>query len=207
MKTIWHGIKNKGENIGLAFIILGVLVLLTQFALVLSGLRTEVGLLGASLGLLSVGLGFIAVGMAAKSDRWARARLAYLQGTVEEEKYAELDLARIPRSKQLTGPGTEDEIYKASSKHPFYFGNAWIRLDSMKEGDVVRIRLYVVEDDKKSQVSVDEENTYSGVQATMAKISGGFCNQEGVIITAEQTAVASSPIRIGCYVYDAMRGS
>ena len=69
LKKLLHKTKERGEDIGLAFIILGVLVLFTQFALVLSGLRTETGLLGASLGLLSVGLGFTAIGMAAKSDK------------------------------------------------------------------------------------------------------------------------------------------
>jgi len=69
LKKPLHKTKERGEDIGLAFIILGVLVLFTQFALGLSGLRTEAGLLGASLGLLSVGLGFTAIGMAAKSDK------------------------------------------------------------------------------------------------------------------------------------------
>ncbi len=76
----------------------------------------------------------------------------------------------------------------------------------MHERDIVRIRLYITEDGKESQVSVDAENTYSGIQYTMVKISGGFYNKEGVKITAEQLAVHSAPIKIGCYVYDAMRG-
>ena len=69
LKKLWREMKNRGENIGLVFAILGVLLLLIQFALVLLGLRTESGLLGASLGLLSVGLGFIAIGTTAKSDK------------------------------------------------------------------------------------------------------------------------------------------
>jgi len=69
LKDVWYMAKDRGENIGLVFIILGVLLLLAQFALVLSGVRIESGLLGASLGLLSVGLGFIAVGMSSKSDK------------------------------------------------------------------------------------------------------------------------------------------
>ena len=131
LKDLWRELKNRGENIGLTFIILGVLVLLLQFALVLSGLRTESGLLGASLGLISVGLGFISIGMASKGDKWAKARLASILGTVEEEKYAELDLARNPQSGtyQLTSFGKEDVIYDSSKyeTHPFLFGNAWIR--------------------------------------------------------------------------------
>lgn len=68
-KKLWSAMKNRGETIGLNFIILGAVVLLVQFGLVLSGLRTESGLLGASFGLISVGLGFTAIGMAAKSDK------------------------------------------------------------------------------------------------------------------------------------------
>lgn len=69
LRDTWHEIKDRGENIGLVFILLGALLLLAQFALVLSGLRTEIGLLAASLGLLSIGLGSVAVGMAAKFDK------------------------------------------------------------------------------------------------------------------------------------------
>jgi len=69
MNKLWTEIQKIGEKIGRIFFIFGVLALLAQFVLVLLGLRTEIGLLGASLGLLSVGLGFIAIGMAAKSDR------------------------------------------------------------------------------------------------------------------------------------------
>lgn len=209
MSKLWSEIKNQGENIGLFFLILGIGVLLVLFVLVIVGIETELWLLGTSLGLLSVGLGFIAVGMAKKGDTWAHARLAYLLGTVEEEKYAELDLARSPQSKsyQLTGNGKEDLIYYSGTpKHVFYFGNAWIRLDSMREGDIVRIRLYIIEDGEESQVSDDDNNTYTGVQHVMVKINGGFYNKEGVKITAEQIGVSSSPIKIGCYVYDAMRG-
>ena len=70
----WDKIKNRGENIGFPFLIIGLLVLLLNFALVYKGLLTEAGLLGASLGLISVGLVFISIGMASKGDKWARAR-------------------------------------------------------------------------------------------------------------------------------------
>ncbi len=69
LKKLWARIQDIGQTIGFVFIILGVLVLFTQFALVWSGLLTEGGLLGAALGLLSVGLGFTAIGMTAKSDK------------------------------------------------------------------------------------------------------------------------------------------
>ena len=69
LKAAWHETKDRGENIGLVLIILGALLMLVQFALVLLGLRAEMGLLAASLGLISVGLGFVAVGMSAKSDK------------------------------------------------------------------------------------------------------------------------------------------
>lgn len=66
---VWDEMKSRGENIGIVFFIFGLAILLVQFGLVLCGLRTETGLLGASLGLLSVGLGFIAIGMSTKSNR------------------------------------------------------------------------------------------------------------------------------------------
>jgi len=69
LKDLWREMKNRGEDIGLTFIILGVLILLVQFALVLSDLRTEIDLLATSLGLLSVGLGFTAIGLSHKADK------------------------------------------------------------------------------------------------------------------------------------------
>lgn len=66
---LWDEFKNRGESIGRVFLIVGLVVLSVQFVLVICGLRTETGLLGASLGLLSVGLGFIAMGMSRKADR------------------------------------------------------------------------------------------------------------------------------------------
>ena len=69
LAQLWSETKNRGESIGIVFTILGGVVLFLQFGLVLAGLRSESGLLGASFGLISVGLGFIAIGMATKSDR------------------------------------------------------------------------------------------------------------------------------------------
>jgi len=68
LKELWTKIQNNGKTIGFLFLILGVCVLLTQFALILSDSQNESDLLGVWLGLFSAGLGFIAIGMAAKSD-------------------------------------------------------------------------------------------------------------------------------------------
>jgi hypothetical protein len=68
LRELWYEMKKRGEIIGVVLIIVGFVGLLAQFALVLRGLRTESGLLGASLGLLSVGLGFVAIGMSAKLE-------------------------------------------------------------------------------------------------------------------------------------------
>jgi len=212
LRDFWGDIKDRGESIGYPFFILGILGLLTLFGLVIAGVRTEIWLLGTSLGLLSVWLGFTSIGIAAKSDKWSRPRLAHLLGTVEEGQYAELDLARSPQSRsdyQLTGAGNEDILYDSKKYKrqdtPFLFGNAWIRLDLKKQEDVVRIRLYITEDGEESQASKDDENTYSGIYTGMVKIDGNFYNKEGITIKAEQLA-GSSPVTIGCYVYDAMRG-
>ena len=75
----------------------------------------------------------------------------------------------------------------------------------MAVGDTVRIRVYVTEGEVESRVSVDADNIYSGVQVTMAKVSGCFYSQEGIRITAEQTVVGSRPITVDCYAYDAVR--
>jgi len=165
-------------------------------------------LLGISIGTISIGLGFIAIGMSVKTDKYLQIMLSSLYGDLNQAISAQLDLARIRQSHQLSGPGIEDKIYESGGRRqlPFYFGNAWIRLDSMKEGDVIRIRVYVTEDGVESKISEDADNTYTGTQTTMARISGGFYNQEGIRITAEHVAVVSSPLTIGCYAYDAMRG-
>ncbi len=69
MSSLWLTSKSRGEIIGLPLIVFGILILISQFALVLSGLTSEIGLLSASLGIISVGLGFIALGVATKSDK------------------------------------------------------------------------------------------------------------------------------------------
>ncbi len=207
IKRLWREIKNDGESIGLCFFIMGILVLLTGFVLAIVGRRTEIWLLSVSLGLLSIWLGFTAIGMSAKTDKYVQMMLESLHGIINEAISAELDLGRIITKKELTRTDKEYLIYDSGEKQtPFLFGSALVCLDKMKEKDVVRIRLYITEDGKELQVSVDEENTYSGIQSLMAKISGGFYNNEGVKITAEQITVHSAPIKIGCYTYDAMRG-
>ena len=69
LKKQWREMKDKGENVGIIFFILGFLLLVIIFALLLSGKRTEIGFLAISIGLISVGLGFTAIGMSAKSDK------------------------------------------------------------------------------------------------------------------------------------------
>lgn len=67
--VLWRRLKERGEAIGFVFFILGIGVLVTLVALVVSDLKAESWLLGAFLGLLSVGLGFTALSIAAKSDK------------------------------------------------------------------------------------------------------------------------------------------
>ena len=80
---IWNEIKNRGENIGLIFVIYGICVLLIQFVLVLVGLRTEIDLLSISLGLLSFGLGCIAIGISTKATKRQTDLLERLDKNVE----------------------------------------------------------------------------------------------------------------------------
>jgi hypothetical protein len=68
-KKQWREMKDKGENIGPIFIVLGVSLLVIIFALLLSGKRTEIGFLAVSISLISVGLGFTAIGLSAKADK------------------------------------------------------------------------------------------------------------------------------------------
>ena len=69
LKKQWHEMKDKGENTGFIFFILGFSLLVIIFALLLSGKRTEIDFLAISIGLISLGLGFTAIGMSAKSDK------------------------------------------------------------------------------------------------------------------------------------------
>jgi len=69
LKKQWHEMKDKGENVGIIFFILGFLLLAIIFALLLSGKRTEIDFLAISIGLISLGLGFTAIGMSAKLDK------------------------------------------------------------------------------------------------------------------------------------------
>lgn len=205
-KIRWYDIVVRGEKIGKPILVFASVIFISGIVLAALGLGVPVDLIAVSLGFFSIALGCIAIGLAKKNDILAH----YHFGRFEEESSAELDLARHSCSGEypLSGQGTEDELYNSGEqRHPFLFGNAWVRLDGMKEGDVVRIRLYIREAGKWSRVSRDEENTYSGMQGTMKKIDGGFYNKEGVRITAEQISVNSSRVTVGCYIYDAARGN
>lgn len=73
LDKLGYQMKSAGENVGLIFLIPGLLLLITLFGLTLAGVQIEVAifvtLLSLSLGLTSVGLGFVSVGMSAKSDK------------------------------------------------------------------------------------------------------------------------------------------
>ena len=103
---LWNEIKDRGEAIGLAFLILGIVILFVLFGLELSRLQSERGfLLGASLGLLSVGLGFIAIGMSAKSDRRHSDLLQRLDRNllkVLDQFEPELDTVESPKVQTIT---------------------------------------------------------------------------------------------------------
>ena len=201
--------KAKAEGGGIILLIFGCLILLASVILAFKPNYDEFWLIGISLGVISIALGSIAVGMSAKSDRYVKMMLKWIDGTIQQNSSAELDLARYPQSGiyKLIDKGREKIIYDSSryKDHCFLFGNAWIRLDSMKESDVIRIRMYITEDGIESLATSDEDNTYHGVQLKMAKLSGGFYNKEGVKITAE--LLSDSEIEIGFYAYDAMRGN
>ena len=120
---VWDEIKSRGERVGHVFFILGCSVLLVQFVLVLNGLRTETGLLGASLGLLSVGLGFIAIGTAAKSDKIHTDLLRRVDNNVlkvldkfepELDTYEPPEQIIIPEPAQLKVEGGVPRVIKGS---------------------------------------------------------------------------------------------
>jgi tetrahydromethanopterin S-methyltransferase subunit G len=70
LKELWTRTRNVGESIGFFFLSLGLLVLLTHFALLLLGLQIKSDfLISVWLGLFSVGLGFIAIGLSEKADK------------------------------------------------------------------------------------------------------------------------------------------
>ena len=68
-KDLWINIRSNGETLGFLFLLLGVLVLITQVYLIVQDPQNASDFTGIWLGLFSVGLGFIAIGMAARSDK------------------------------------------------------------------------------------------------------------------------------------------
>ncbi|MDP2729024.1 MAG: hypothetical protein Q8O55_00860 [Dehalococcoidales bacterium] len=66
---LWTKIRSIGELIGFIFLILGVLVLITQTYLIVRPSQNTSDLTGIWLGLFSVGLGLIAIGMSQKADK------------------------------------------------------------------------------------------------------------------------------------------
>ena len=69
LKELWTKIRSIGEPIGFIFLILGVLVLITQVYLIVRDSQNTSDLTGIWLGLFSVGLGFIAIGLSQKADK------------------------------------------------------------------------------------------------------------------------------------------
>lgn len=69
LRKLWDGVKARGEDIGLPFLIIGGLLVFVRFILVLVGVPSDITLFAVGLALLSVGLGFTSVGMSAKSDK------------------------------------------------------------------------------------------------------------------------------------------
>ncbi len=69
LKKPWRGMKDIGEDAGIAFFVLGFLLLVIIFFLLLSGTLADLGFLAISIGLMSLGLGFAAIGISAKSDK------------------------------------------------------------------------------------------------------------------------------------------
>ncbi len=69
LKDLWTKLQNTGVIIGSVFLILGVLVLITQTFLIVSDSQNKSDLIGIWLGLFSVGLGCIAIGLSQKADK------------------------------------------------------------------------------------------------------------------------------------------
>ncbi len=195
---------------------IGALIAAVGFALLVLAsfdvYTTDATGLGLVLGLISWGLGWIALSVAYSSGSYVERMLEFIHGEMSQQFSAEFDTARIVNTVQLAETGREFVIYNSSANIgmrgvPFYFGNAVVFLSSMKERDIVRIRMYVYKDGDRYQTSRDEENTFEGKQAGATRVDGGFYNQEGIEITAEHVVAESSPLEICCFAYDAARGS
>lgn len=212
IKTWWLKDKEKAEGGGTILLLFGVVLLIISCGLALIPNYDELWLVGISIGVISIALGFIAIGMSAKSDRYVKIMLSTIKGEISQQFSAEFDLARIINKVKLTKIGSEYAIYNSNENMgkkdvPFYFSNAVVFLNAMKENDIVRLRMYIYKDGEKYQISGDEENTFKGKQAGAVKIDGGFYNQEGIEITAEHISAELSPLEICCYAYDAARGN
>jgi tetrahydromethanopterin S-methyltransferase subunit G len=69
LKKQFHEMKDRGEDIGIIFFLLGFLLLVILFILLLLGKRSEIGFVSIVIGLMSFGLGFAAIGISAKTDK------------------------------------------------------------------------------------------------------------------------------------------
>jgi len=68
-KQLWTKIRSIGEPVGFLFLLLGVLVLITQAYLIVQDSQNKTDLTGIWLGLFSVGLGCIAIDLSEKADK------------------------------------------------------------------------------------------------------------------------------------------
>ena len=98
LRQLWEGMKARGENIGLPFLIIGGSLVIFRFILVLVGVSSDLTLFAVGLALVSVGVGFTSVGMSAKSDR----RQTDLLNTLDKKVSA---LPLMFRGDTLTPPG------------------------------------------------------------------------------------------------------
>ena len=98
IKAWWEKEKEKAEGAGVIFLIIGVIILFISVIYAFKPNYDEFWILGTSLGIISIALGFIAVGMSVKSDKYIKMMLAWINGTIQQNISAELDLAKNPQS-------------------------------------------------------------------------------------------------------------
>lgn len=208
-KELLNRVIGLGKPLGSIIVTTGFLLIILAW---LNVYKTDATGLGLLFGFISCGLGWIALSVAYSSGSYEERMLKSIHGEISQQFSAEFDVARIINKAQLTDTGREFVIYNSNANIgmkdvPFYFGNAFVFLNAMKEKDIVRIRMYIYRDGDKYNISRDEENIFKGKQTGTVRIDGGFYNQEGVEITAEHIVAESSPLEICCYAYDAARGS
>jgi len=88
MDKLWHQIKTRGEDIGIAYFILGFSTMILFAGLIFAHISIEASLLDRvlfiGLALISVGLGFTSVGISTNSDKRQAELLARLDKNIGE---------------------------------------------------------------------------------------------------------------------------